>query len=40
MFNFIIAEGMTVRFKKVDINNHIFMGTPAEYTDFLGRDDV
>lgn len=40
MFNFIINKGMTVRFKKVDIDNHIFMGTPAEYTDFLGRDNV
>ena len=40
MFNFIINKGMNVHYKKVDITNHIFMGTPAEYTDFLGRDDV
>ena len=40
MFNFIINHGMIVRYKKVDINHHIFMGTPAEYTEFLGRDNV
>lgn len=40
MFNFIIDQGMDVRYKKVDINQHIFMGTPAEYTVFLGRDNV
>lgn len=40
MFNFIIEQGMAVRYKKVDISDHIFMGTPSEYTDFLGRDDV
>lgn len=37
MFNSIIEKGMTVRYKLVDINEHIFMGTPTEYTDFLGK---
>lgn len=40
MFNFIINESMCVRYKLVDIGNHIFMGTPDEYTEFLGREDV
>ncbi|CFB68641.1 glycosyltransferase family 2 protein [Yersinia enterocolitica] len=40
MFNFIIKQGLNVRYKLVNINDHIFMGTPTEYTDFLGRDDV
>lgn len=40
MFNFIIAKEMCVRYKLVEHSDHIFMGTPAEYTDFLGRDNV
>ncbi|EEY6205840.1 capsular biosynthesis protein, partial [Escherichia coli] len=40
MFNFIINESMCVRYKLVDIKDHIFMGTPHEYTEFLGRKDV
>lgn len=40
MFNFIIAKGMRVRYKLVEHSDHIFMGTPAEYTDFLGTTNV
>ena len=40
MFNFIINQNMCVRYKLVDIEDHIFMGTPNEYTEFLGREDV
>ena len=40
MFNYIISKGMEVRYKLVDIGQHIFMGTPAEYTEFLGANNV
>ncbi|GKX58428.1 glycosyltransferase family 2 protein [Leminorella grimontii] len=40
MFNFIINKGMCVRYKLVEQSDHIFMGTPVEYTEFLGRTDV
>ena len=40
MFNFIIAKGMCVRYKLVEHSDHIFMCTPAEYTDFLGTTNV
>lgn len=40
MFNFIIAKEMCVRYKLVEHSDHIFMGTPAEYTDFLGTVNV
>lgn len=40
MFNFIIAKGMCVHYKLVEHSDHIFMGTPAEYTDFLGTTNV
>ena len=40
MFNFIIAKGMRVRYKLVEHSDHIFMGTPTEYTDFLGTTNV
>lgn len=40
MFNYIIAKNMNVHYKLVPIDNHIFMGTPLEYTDFLEDDNV
>jgi len=40
MFNFIIAKDMCVRFKLVEHSDHIFMGTPSEYSDFLGETNV
>ena len=40
MFNFIIKQNMEVKYKEVNIADHIFMGTPNEYNNFLGRADV
>lgn len=40
MFNFMIAKGMRVRYKLVKHDDHIFMGTPTEYIDFLGATNV
>ncbi|ASN14636.1 capsular biosynthesis protein [Pantoea ananatis] len=40
MFNFIIDKKMSVHYKLTSIEKHIFMGTPTEYTDFLGTDNV
>ncbi len=40
MYNYIIQAGGRVGYKLVDLNKHIFMGTPAEYNDFLSRENV
>ena len=40
MFNHIISKNMKVHYKLVGIENHIFMGTPKEYTDFLDVNNV
>ncbi|OCL18690.1 capsular biosynthesis protein [Gilliamella sp. wkB171] len=38
LFNSLIKNHYNVRFKVVDINDHIFMGTPAEYQLFLEKE--
>lgn len=40
MFNYIISKGIEVKYKLVDIDDHIFMGTPSEYTAFLEDKNV
>ncbi|EAN4945712.1 capsular biosynthesis protein [Salmonella enterica] len=40
MFNFMVAKGMHVRYKLVNHDDHIFMGTPTEYIHFLGAANV
>lgn len=40
MYNYIIDSGKKVLYKTVEIGNHIFMGTPSEYMDFLGSENV
>lgn len=38
LFNSLIIDGFNVRYKLVDINDHVFMGTPIEYDLFRKKD--
>ncbi|SIQ13844.1 hypothetical protein SAMN05880558_102123 [Aeromonas sp. RU39B] len=40
MFNYIIGSGGKVGYRLVPISSHIFMGTPAEYEQFLRYENV
>lgn len=40
MYNYIIDNGGKVGYRLVPVSNHIFMGTPAEYEQFLDTQNV